>query len=76
MIDDLWIFDIKFKKWRKSNDLVVNWNEKILPPLMHHTMCGVIPADISNLPNISIFNHPEFMSDMNNVRKLKIGIYI
>jgi len=73
VLDELWLLDLKINRWKKSNDTISNWSEGVMPPLMHHTMCGVIPIDLYKYNNVSIFSHPEYMTDMNNVRKLKIG---
>jgi len=39
-------------------------------------MCDVFPDELQNIPGVGIFKHPEILSDVNNSRVIKVGVYI
>jgi len=64
---------LSFEKssWSKVNDLIKG--DKI-PALSMHAMVDVFPDEVNSLPGISIFKHPEVLTDVNNTRTIKVGL--
>lgn len=73
VLNEFFVLDLNNYSWTKSNNLITG---DTLPPLCSHGMAAVWPHELNQNAKYTMFNHPEFITDIAGSRKVKIGIYI
>lgn len=74
LLDDCMVFNNSTETWSRVNAKIQGDR---LPPLCQHASAAVITTELSNSNKFTIFNHPEFLTELNNSElRLSIGTFV